>query len=759
MTIQVTGTLRDPIGDAIPNTPIRVVALLGSPNILPEAVVVTVTDANGLYDFPLEDGTYLIDWLVDGDEYEIAGTSIVNTGTPSPVNLTDLFLYTTPLDPTQVTDLQAEFQQLIDDLEGAFDTETQEIRDQLVDGDASTLQTAQTFTNDRLGAELATITAQVVAGDASVLSQSTSYSDVADNLLAADITTVEAANVATQFSLTATIDAQAIENAAIRGEVTAGDADVTSNMEAYADAAVGVSSATLTNAISAGDAAVTVAANAYSDSNDDTLEATLRAVVSVAEGNVQAIAEAYTVASLGYLDGGTGLWVDGPLSASYRNHTITTNDGEQGTISEVMSIMAKPGGGGLVALGSVTSDVNGRVTGYYNTNDGLVTNFDIVADNFSVGHLDGGNYVQDMGYNTVTKLLEVSGDIILDGTLSGDKIIANSIQAEHMAAGAITADSLTAGSITGDKISSSTTIIAGSGLTSAGMNGYNDGSNYGTDDISFWAGEWDYDAHVAPYRVYNDGRLFASNATISGSISTTAITSSTFNAGTITASVIEGSTIIGTQFLYFCDPYGNGTKFYYINNPTVALQCVQTVSEIQNYSHNPYGAGSTLFGGTGVTSWRVNMRTASDTVGGIDTNRARNHKVKANWLRMNYHLNSGPGQGNTFFHFRVVFRNTITGARQESAWANFPLGSTNGIGTGNNSVSVAGMTFTFHSSINSFYGSMTSSAGSLGSPTAPIEVLVESYAGNSSVNRSSSASLTIDVDNDIIIPQEGLWIS
>lgn len=463
MTIQVTGVLRTPTGAPLPNIDIRIISVIGSLLVLEGAFVIHTTDDAGNYDFPLEDGQYLIDVQYD-DEAIIAGSSIVNEGTPTPVNLSELFLYTTPLDPQQVIDLQDEFQLLIDNLESAFDTETQEIRDQLVDGDASTLQTAQTFTNDRLGAEMAVITAVVTAGDASVLSQSTAYTDTAGNLLANDITQVAADTASAQIQLSATIDSQGAENALIRTEIAAGVATAISSTQTYSDTNTGDLQVLLTNLINAGDATVLQTAGINAQSLNDATEAFLLDQIVVAGQGSVAGYEAYTIASLGYLDGETGLWVDGPLSSSFRAHTVSTSDGDYANIEEAMTTMAKPDGT-LVSKGSLISDVNGRVAGYRQSNDGVSTTFEIIADDFALGHMDGNTFVPGLSFDTQTNLLVVKGDVIVDDTLHASKIIADSITAREIAADSITATEIQADSITGDKFFAESTLVVGTGTT------------------------------------------------------------------------------------------------------------------------------------------------------------------------------------------------------------------------------------------------------------------------------------------------------
>lgn len=462
MTIQVTGILRDPTGTPMPFKEIRVIATQGSLLVLSDAHAIETTDENGLYDFPLEDGTYIIDVLYD-DEAMIAGSSIVNTGTPTPVTLSELFLYTTPLDPQQVIDLQVEFQQLIDDLESAFDTETQEIRTQLVDGDATTLQTAQTFTNDRLGAQLAVITAQVVAGDASTLNQSTAYTDTAGNILAADITQVNADTVSVTQAFEASRDAQGNENALIRTEIAAGVSTAISISQASASTETGDLQVLLTGLLNAGDASILQQSGINAQSLNDATEAFLLDKILVSGAGSVAGYEAFTIASLGYFDGGTGLWVDGPLSSSFRAHTVSTSDGGYASLTDSMQTMAKPDGT-LVVKGSMISDVNGRITGYRHSNDGVTTNFNIIADDFAVGHMSTDPtpvFIPDLSYDTINKILRMNGNAIIDGSLTASALVANSITTDLLAANAVEAGQIAADAVTGTEIHSESTITVG----------------------------------------------------------------------------------------------------------------------------------------------------------------------------------------------------------------------------------------------------------------------------------------------------------
>ncbi|MEF1310663.1 hypothetical protein QTO01_11200 [Vibrio mytili] len=75
------------------------------------------------------------------------------------------------------------------------------------------------------------------------------------------------------------------------------------------------------------------------------------------------------------------------------------------------------------------------------------------------------------------------------------------------------------GSIFGKQINSKSTIIAGSGNNSAGMNGDDTGGNSANSDWRFWAGK--ATAAGAPFRVDKNGKLWATGADISGKITAT----------------------------------------------------------------------------------------------------------------------------------------------------------------------------------------------------------------------------------------------
>ncbi|EDM66191.1 VCBS [Moritella sp. PE36] len=147
----------------------------------------------------------------------------------------------------------------------------------------------------------------------------------------------------------------------------------------------------------------------------------------------------------------------------------------------------------------------------------------------------------------------INGDLLVDGTVTADHIAANtitadqieagaiktdeldalSVTAEKIAVGTITADQIYANTITGNEISSATTIVAGSGNASVTLDGVS------ADRI--YAGH--VNAASAPFRVDQLGRLYASNAYITGEINATY--------GTITGDLTIGRNTSVSNFVRF----------------------------------------------------------------------------------------------------------------------------------------------------------------------------------------------------------------
>ncbi|WP_257294488.1 host specificity factor TipJ family phage tail protein [Endozoicomonas sp. YOMI1] len=89
----------------------------------------------------------------------------------------------------------------------------------------------------------------------------------------------------------------------------------------------------------------------------------------------------------------------------------------------------------------------------------------------------------------------------------------NSISTPMLKANAVTADEIAANTITGNEISSATTITAGTGKNTAGMNG---DETPGMKSIRFWAGADADNIQKAPFKVYKTGKLHSANGVIDG---------------------------------------------------------------------------------------------------------------------------------------------------------------------------------------------------------------------------------------------------
>lgn len=85
-----------------------------------------------------------------------------------------------------------------------------------------------------------------------------------------------------------------------------------------------------------------------------------------------------------------GTWVDdAPLAESIRATRVEVASGEFATFSAIGQTYQEVDGS-LIAKGAILTNVNGQVSGFVNTNTGSVSSFDIAADIFRVGVIDGG---------------------------------------------------------------------------------------------------------------------------------------------------------------------------------------------------------------------------------------------------------------------------------------------------------------------------------------------------------------------------------
>lgn len=203
-----------------------------------------------------------------------------------------------------------------------------------------------------------------------------------------------------------------------------------------------------------------------------------------------------------------------------------------------------------IKAGTITA--NEIATGTITSNEikaGTIVASDIAAGTITANEIKAGTITaNEIATGTITAL-EIAANTITSneikaGTIQASDIAANTITANEIAASTITAAEIQANTITGNKISSSTTIIAGSGSTQAGMNGSDASGTY--QYWRFWAGS--STPSSAPYRVYRDGRLWATNADVTGTIRAT----SAYLTGTMRVG-------IGTTTSNYVDILGGGT--------------------------------------------------------------------------------------------------------------------------------------------------------------------------------------------------------
>lgn len=179
------------------------------------------------------------------------------------------------------------------------------------------------------------------------------------------------------------------------------------------------------------------------------------------------------------------------------------------------------GAGGHAVWDATTSYVVGDRVFLYNPSTTNTDLYEAVLDNINIQPPSSEWTLVKSDVDQVVFSVDASGKVLIKNAvienLNGSKITAHSI----------TATQIEADTITGNEISSATTVTAGYGANTAGMNGYDVGDNVSNrfKDIRFWSGaEYPRDVSgnlVAPYYVNKTGYLYANNATIAGTITAT----------------------------------------------------------------------------------------------------------------------------------------------------------------------------------------------------------------------------------------------
>ncbi len=128
---------------------------------------------------------------------------------------------------------------------------------------------------------------------------------------------------------------------------------------------------------------------------------------------------------------------------------------------------------------------------------------------------------------------------ILETVIGDDYIESPMIKANAVTAGKVAADA-----ITGREISSSTTVTAGSGFHTAGMNGAVYEDDPALSETAFWAGAESNNVSDANTRILKSGKMIARDAEISGTM-----TASRFEGGDIEGAYIKGAIIESGLFI------------------------------------------------------------------------------------------------------------------------------------------------------------------------------------------------------------------
>lgn len=266
MAIIVQGVLKDPLGNLVANVPIKVVTTSGFGDVLTTAEAIYFTDGSGNYDFNLEFATHQI-YVMFTDTYELIGTTVANASVPSPTTISDLLLFSTPLPSQAEQCIRDDFGGCISALETAWDTCIVQLSTQVAQGDTGVCQAMTTYTNDRLGACSAEMTTYVNAGDAFTLQESQAYADNVGTQITCCTNLLDTRLSSVCATLSAYTAANDLAVANLCTDLTAGDAQILLQAQAYSDVCNGITCSNLSNMIQACDAAVYTCMTAISDAD------------------------------------------------------------------------------------------------------------------------------------------------------------------------------------------------------------------------------------------------------------------------------------------------------------------------------------------------------------------------------------------------------------------------------------------------------------------------------------------------------------
>lgn len=499
MSIRVLGVLYTPLNQVVQNVPIKVVTTSGFGNVLTTSEAIYFTDNQGNYDFNLAFGTHEL-YVMFTDTFELIGTTVANDSLIDPsYTISDLLQYTTPLPNQNEECIRHDFDSCISDLENAWDTCIVQLSQQVVQGDTGVCTAMTTYTNDRLQACSAELTDTIVAGDAAVLLESQAYADATGAEIGCCTTLLDTRLTSICSTFTAYTTSNDVAIAQMCTDFQAGDACILQQANAYADVCNGVVCADLQNMVQACDAAAYQCMSAIS------------CCVTQVETNQNRTYCQATPPTTGK-PGDTWYDSDDNNKPYYMNNACQWTEVRDGCVPSLVTC---------------TQGLTGDIT---------VLECDII-------NLEADVCLQQAGYDIVVSAGDATASIALLATSYSNTDVACSeilMQADKVAMhngngncrsypfyiqnNCVYMSNAYIQNLTGDKINAYTTIRAGAGVTTAGMNGDDSGTDTSNRNRSyrFWAGgeyaRSSTGVPCAPFRVTNSGAMIATNAFIEGEI-------------------------------------------------------------------------------------------------------------------------------------------------------------------------------------------------------------------------------------------------
>lgn len=177
MDIRFVGVLKDPLDNPMPNHEIRITAL-HTDETIKGSTVVFYTDASGAYDFYLLKGFYSLEVLnTAGDEYLLTGNLYLNQSTPQNITLEEGLQYSVDVTFDDTVVLDATWSTWWNSLVNASLTQRRELRDQINDCDAHSVDLQETWSSEDDTENGAQRTLEVKAGNARIQEQHRVYDD------------------------------------------------------------------------------------------------------------------------------------------------------------------------------------------------------------------------------------------------------------------------------------------------------------------------------------------------------------------------------------------------------------------------------------------------------------------------------------------------------------------------------------------------------------------------------------------------------